>query len=292
MSETKARSMAAEATWTRAGNDNTEENSTTWHATCSDMQAIYSLLENSFDGETQCTAQISVATSTCSMHEIVTRARNAWLLCHGATPQIAVELSEGRDTQHTMRFRQLTTEQELAMWMNDTFHHISVSGLALATTASNLAEQIRRRAIPTRGKTAMLYIITPSISLPLFEQQSVSPSENSFHVVFNASHTFADGYGIMSVLQRLCESMVQVPGDILLSVDAVDYTNLIDRLPVGADVIYRLQYMSSEEDRRQAFDMITSMTEKISYNVSFSKRMHRIRSGNHVNSTLPFHHFN
>lgn len=162
-------------------------------------------------------------------------------------PEIAIQLSTGRELPQTMKFEKLQSDADAAEWLRETFHVVTNE------SARDVATMTYSRRLPTKGKRNMLYLVTAPAADP------ENPTRHS--LVWNLSHVMADVYSVIRFLNSFFETVTQVAGDDDLTVRHIDYSGISSRLPVSPVSPYQEQYKPTREQRQQAVDDAVNQAE-------------------------------
>ncbi|CAG8359521.1 unnamed protein product [Penicillium salamii] len=209
----------------------------TWTRPCSGGETGVSYNQNVRDGHTELTIQVPFNINL-STRELVQRFRNAWLVSHSRTPEIAVQLSTGTELPQMMKYEVLHSDAEAAAWMQETFHVVTDQN------AADVVNMTYNRRMPTKGKRNMMYLVTGPHADPQ------NPTQHT--LVWNLSHAVADVYSIVQFLNHFFKTVTQVAGDRDYSVSQIDYSGVVGRLPISPLTPYQEQYKPNQEQIQQA----------------------------------------
>ncbi|ATY64294.1 hypothetical protein A9K55_004921 [Cordyceps militaris] len=233
-----------------------ETSAGTWSRECLGEEQTASYMQNVRDGHTELTIEVPFTSSIASASELITRARNAWLVCHSRFPQGAAEISTGTALPQLLTYRLLRSDDEAAAWLRDTFVVVT------DRTAGEVARHTYSRRLATKGKRSMLFLV-------------VDASSSAEHaLVWNVSHVVSDAFSIPIFMNEILDQMTKVPGDGLLSVADIDYAGVVQRLPIHPSVLYEAQYRPSAEQRAQAIAEILAQEDLYASHVGQSIKMY------------------
>ncbi|KAM3564586.1 hypothetical protein MY1884_000654 [Beauveria asiatica] len=228
----------------------------TWSRVCLGEEQTASYMQNIRDGHTELTIQVAFTCNIPSVPELIKRARNAWLVCHSRFPQGAIEISTGTELPQTLTYPMLRSDHDAAVWMQDTFVVVSDQ------SSGEVAKHTYSRRLTTKGKRSMLYLV-------------IDPSATGRHaLVWNVSHVVADAFSIPVFMNEIFDQMTKVPGDVLLSVKHVDFSAVVDRLPIHPAVLYEARYRPNAEQREQAMADILAQEHLYESHIGESIKMY------------------
>ncbi|KAL4943080.1 hypothetical protein BDV06DRAFT_235025 [Aspergillus oleicola] len=208
-----------------------------WSRDCAAGETGVSYNQNVRDGHTELTLYVDFTTNLPT-NELIQRVRNTWLLAHATHPEVAIQVSTGTELPQRMHFETLKSESDAADWLNETFHVITNQ------SASDVTRMTYSRRLPTKGKRTMLYLVTKSAAYP--------DQPDKHCLVWNISHTLADIYSVVQWFNYILRTITEIPGDRDLAVSELDYSSLIDRLPVTPMTPYEEQYKPTAEQKQKA----------------------------------------
>ncbi|KAJ5342482.1 hypothetical protein N7541_011606 [Penicillium brevicompactum] len=209
----------------------------TWTRPCSGGETGVSYNQNVRDGHTELSIQVPFSIDL-STEELIQRFRNAWLLSHSRFPEIAVQLSTGTELPQMMKYEVLKSNTEAAAWMNETFHVVADQ------TATEVVNMTYSRRMPTKGKRNMMYLVTGPNADPQ------NPTQHT--LVWNVSHAVADVFSIVQFINHFFRTVTQVAGDWEYSVSQIDYSGVMERLPISPLTPYQQQYKPNKEQIQNA----------------------------------------
>ncbi|TQV99857.1 hypothetical protein V2A60_005287 [Cordyceps javanica] len=228
----------------------------TWTRPCLGEEQTASYIQNIRDGHTELTIEVPFTCNVTSVTELTLRARNAWLACHSRFPQGATEISTGTELPQLLTYPMLRSEDDAATWLQDTF-------VVVADQSSrDVAKHTYSRRLTTKGKRSMLYLV-------------IDPSAKGRHaLVWNVSHVVSDAFSIPIFMNEILDQMTKVPGDVLLAVKDIDYSHVVDRLPIHPSVLYEARYRPNEEQREQAIADILAQDDLYASHIEKSIKMY------------------
>ncbi|OQD75535.1 hypothetical protein PENDEC_c007G02346 [Penicillium decumbens] len=219
-------------TWQRVGDGH-------WMRECAGGEQAISYNQNVRDGHTELTIEVPFTTSL-STPELIQRVRNTWLVSHSMHPEIAIQLSTGTELPQMMRFEELHSDSDAIQWLQETLHVITKQ------SARDVVNMTYSRRLPTKGKRNMLYLVTAPVADP------ENPARHC--LVWNLSHALSDAYSIVQFFNHFFKTLTLVPGDCDMTVDQLDYSGILGRLPVSPVTPYEKQYKPTREQRQKALD--------------------------------------
>ncbi|KHN93738.1 Alcohol acetyltransferase [Metarhizium album ARSEF 1941] len=217
-----------------------------WTRECIGGEQSASYNQNVGDGHTELTIEVPFS-SSFSTSELIQRVRNAWLVCHSTHPHIAGQLSTGTEIPQMMKYEALRSEQDAHAWLRETLHVVT------GQTAHDVARSTYSRRLQTKGKRSMLYLVTAPWADP--------EDANRHCLVWNLSHVLADASSIPQLFNQLLSHVMRVPGDVDATVGEINYSRVLERLPISPVTAYEAQYRPTPEEKERAIQEAVAQAE-------------------------------
>lgn len=210
-----------------------------WRRECAGCESGISYNQNTRDGHTELTLEVPF-TINLSTPELVQRIRNAWLFSHAMYPEVAVQISTGTEIPQIMKFDPLRSNAEADEWIQETLRIITDQ------SARDVVNMTYNRRLETKGKRSMLY----------FTAGPVSDPKNPTHhcLIWNVSHVLADIYSVVQFFNYFFNVVTHMSSTETLTVDQLDYSTVLGRLPVSPVTPYQAQYNPTNEQRQESIN--------------------------------------
>ncbi len=227
-----------------------------WTRACLGHEASASFNENIAYGHTELSvtatfrvhhpASSGIAGTDGELDDLVARVRDAWIRTRYLRPEVAVEMTTHTDASMPQAFtyRVLRDEASLRRWVEQTMVVVRL-GEPGAESLEEVCAYTYNRALPTRGKQSMLYLVLPRLA---------DEKDRNAHFVWNVSHALADGGSISELYNVLLQAMIDATpstdGSVYIpSEHELDVLPLLPRSVVAA---YRQQHKPSAADEEAA----------------------------------------
>ncbi|KAJ5138364.1 uncharacterized protein N7515_003212 [Penicillium bovifimosum] len=230
-----------------------------WIRECIGGEHAVSYNQNVRDGHTELTCEVPFSASV-STAEVIQRVRNCWLTCHASHPEIAIQLTTGRELPQMMKFEPLQSDADVAEWLHDTFEVVT------DRSARDVVNMTYSRRLPTKGKRSMLYLVTAGAADP------ANPTRH--YLVWNMGHVMADAYSVVLVFNHIFSTITRVPGDRNLTLNNLDYRGILDRLPVSPVTTYQNKYKPTQNDVQESLNDAIAQSNLYASNMSKSLAMY------------------
>jgi hypothetical protein len=223
-----------------------------WIRECIGGEHAISYNQNVRDGHTELTGEVPFSASV-STAEVIQRVRNTWLTCHASHPEIAIQLSTGRELPQMMKYEKLQSDADAAEWLQDTFEVVT------NRSARDVVNLTYSRRLPTKGKRSVLYLVTAGAADP------ANPTRH--YLVWNMSHVMADAYSAVLVLNHIFSTITRVPGDRDLTINDLDYRGILGRLPANPVTPYQKKYKPTKNDIQESLNDAIAQSNLYASNV-------------------------
>ncbi|KAJ3495838.1 hypothetical protein NLG97_g3100 [Lecanicillium saksenae] len=231
-----------------------ELNPGVWARECIGEEQTTSYCQNIRDGHSELTVDVPFTSNIESQEELIQRTKNAWLMCHSRMPECATEISTGTELPQILTYRMLQSDSEAASWLQESFR------VVIGKTVDEVARYTYNRRLTTQGKRSMLFLVI----------DPTADAQRRHNLIYNVSHVVSDAFSIPALFNEVFRQMTLVPASCIIPVSAIDYSGVVERLPVHPSHLYEAKFQPTNAERGQAVADVLAQEQVVGTHISES----------------------